>query len=50
MDNQNFHQKSNNENSGTSFPKAVQYANEILEGKYTFDSLKGQVPDLEFSP
>lgn len=45
MDNQNFHQKSNNENSGTSFPKAVQYANEILEGKYTFDSLKGKVPD-----
>lgn len=27
------------------FPKATQYADEILEGKYTFESLNGQIPD-----
>ncbi len=34
---------SNNLDHRTRYPKSVQYANEILEGKYTLESLKGQI-------
>lgn len=38
MENNNFEKKQ-------SFKKAIQYADEILNGDYTFESLKGQLPD-----